>query len=715
MDGIKNSAVDEELEKEEIVPSREEWENPPSLEDLKENFTDSKGAHDVQMSIRQTHLDFLNVEGVARKKPRRGFSSVHPKTIRKHAEWRYAALSEAFLAVEDMFTLKPRTASDKLAAEQNAIILNYQWANELNRTALVDEMVRTAVDEGTVFLRVGWESQEVEYEETIPIFDYVPATSQQEIVDLRSAANLQQRDKYAFEAVVPYEMKEALRLTEEHGKPIVAVSRGTKEVTQTEFLVNRPTLDVCNSANFYPDPLCEGDLDKAEFAVYSFESSKSALRKSGADYFNLDKINTRTGSIIDSPDHEVMGDESFNFKDDPRAKFVVYEYWGYWDVDGSGITTPIVAAWVDDTLIRLEESPMPDGKLPFVGVQYLPERKSNYGNPDGFLLRENQSIIGASVRGAIDLMARSANAQEGMRMDALDATNQHKYERGENYMYNPNVDPRNAIIQHTYPEIPNSVGMMLTMMETDANNMTGVRPFGATDSSAGTATADRGVLDAATKRETGVLRRFANAMTQIAKKMIALNGEFLSDEEVFRISDDDFVVINRDNLAGSYDIKVSISTAEEDNAKAQELAFMIQTMGNTIPFEISQIILSDIAKLRKMPQLAERLLAYVPQPDPVEAAKKQLEVEMLQYQIAEVRAKTLKLQTAAQLDMAKTSETSAKAGNIQSDTDQKDLEFLEQQTGVKHARELEQDQSQARGNMALEILKADLQPQQVSK
>ena len=81
-------------------------------------------------------------------------------------------------------------------------------------------------------------------------------------------------------------------------------------------------------------------------------------------------------------------------------------------------------------------------------------------------------------------------------------------------------------------------------------------------------------------------------------------AEFLEDEEIVRITNEEFVAINRNDLGGKYDIKLNISTAEADEQKGSELAFMLQTMGNTMPPEMSQMILADIAKLRKMPDLA---------------------------------------------------------------------------------------------------------------
>ena len=692
---------------EDYIP--EGWTSAPTVQDLQQNYNDSKSYHDMHESNRVEALDQLNITGHVKPKKRDGYSQVQPQLIRKHAEWRYAALSEAFLATEDMYSLKPRSANDKETAKQNEQVINYQWNNQIDKTLFVDTLVRTLVDEGTAFVRTGWETESQEYVKEVPIYDYFPAQTQEQVLELQQAAMLQQKDPYAFKQHVPEHIQQALVLTEQSGQPIYPVLKEVQKVEDELLLKNQPTVEVCNSANCYPDPTCNGDLNKAEFFIYSFETSKSALKKQG-NYFNLDNIQMSTTSVLSAPDHEVSGDESFSFKDDARQKFVAYEYWGYWDVDGSGITTPIVATWVGSTLIRLEENPYPDKKIPFTSAQYLPVRNEVYGQPDGFLLKDNQAIVGAVMRGAIDLLARSANSQEGIRQDALDAVNKRKYKKGENYEFNPAVDPRQAIINHTYPEIPNSVGLMLNMQEVDANNLTGVRPFGATDSSAGTATADRGVLDAATKRETGILRRLAKLMTDIGKKIIAMNGEFLSDEEIIRVTDDEFVAIRRDDLAGHYDISVTIATAEEDNTKAQELAFMLQTMGNSLPLELSQIVLSDIARLRKMPNLAQRIQDYRPEPDPVQQQMQQLEMQKLQLENMKLQAEVGKLQTGAQLDMAKAAETGAKASNIQSDTDQKDLDFLEQQSGLQHARNVQQDRAQAEGNMALEILKADLNP-----
>jgi hypothetical protein len=158
------------------------------------------------------------------------------------------------------------------------------------------------------------------------------------------------------------------------------------------------------------------------------------------------------------------------------------------------------------------------------------------------------------------------------------------------------------------------------------------------------------------------------------------------------LSNEEFEVIKREDLAGNFDFTVDISTAEVDNLKAQDLAFMLQTMGPNMDLGMTIMILSEIADLKRMPELAERIRRYQPQPDPLEQEKMKLEIE-------ELRLKIQKLKSEIELNEAKAAETRTKA-------DQAALDFVEQDTGTKHARDLEKQQAQADGNKELEITKA---------
>jgi len=670
--------IDQADQSDENSPRLTKWANEPTLKDFADDYTNATPARNAQISKVNTWLDNLNIEGAAKITKVKGRSSVVPKLIRKQAEWRYASLSEPFLSTGDIFNIAPVTHEDKAAAVQNELVLNNQFNTKINKNKFIDEYVRTAVDEGTVIVQVGWDFQEEIYTEEEIVYKTKEVTDPFKVAQLRLS-----------------------------GQPLVEkVPDGTKKVEISETLVNKPTVEICNHTNLTIDPSCQGDLDKAKFIIKSFETSLSELKADGR-YKNLNKINIEGTTLLSTADHEIEDPTQFNFADNARKLFIAKEYWGYWDINNDDVLVPIVATYVGDTIIRLEENPFPDGKLPFVSAQYLPVRKSVYGEPDGVLLEDNQKIIGALTRGMVDVMGRSANGQMGTRKDALDITNKRKFDRGLDYEFNGNVDPRQAFHMHTYPEIPQSAQFMMQLQNNEAESLTGIKAFnnGISGQALGnTATGIRSALDATSKRELDILRRLAEGIKQIGRKFISMNAEWLDDEEVIRITNEEFVPVRRDDLAGNFDLKLSISTAEADNEKAQELAFMLQTMGNSMDPSMSQMILADIAKLRKMPELAKRIEEYQPQPDPLAQQKATLEIELLKAQVFNEQSKGRENAVDVGLKQAKTQTEQAKAKNLLSDADKKDLEFLEQESGVTHERELDKKNHDRNTNLDLKVV-----------
>ena len=675
-----------------------EWANPPTVSALKQDWLDAKPAKDLHTTNVNRWLDNLNVTGAAKPEANPNRSSIQPKTIRKNNEWRYPALSEPFLSTNDMFNISARTFEDSEAARQNELLLNYQFSAQLDKVKFIDEFVRTAVDEGTVFVRVGWETEEEEQEVSTPIYEMRPAQSQEQMATLQHYSQLPPSH-------VPDHWKEAIQISQEFGQPTAAVQTGVDTKTEVVATKNQPTIEVVDYNNLVIDPSCNGNLDLAKFVVYSFETSKAELEAAG-HYHNLDNIMVNSSSVLGASDadYDSNDDSSFQFKDEPRKRIVAYEYWGYWDTEGNGTVEPIVATWVGDVLIRMESNPFPDKKIPFISAQYLPVRKSLYGEPDGELLEDNQKIMGAVTRGMVDMMARSANGQTGMRKDMLDVVNRRKFANGEDYEFNQTVDPRQGVHMHQFPEIPGSAQFMLQLQQNEAETMTGVRPYGATVAGMNTAAEVRGVLDAASKRETSILRRLADAIKVVGHRIISMNQEFLEDEEIIRVTNEKFVAIKREDLAGEFDLVLDISTAEQDNSKAQELAFMLQTVGPNTDPKMVYMIMADIAELRKMPDLAKRLRDYEPQPDPIAQATAEAELEKLKLENAKIQLEMQEIQSKANLNGAKIQEVTAKATNLDADTDLKNLEYVEEEMGVEHERNMQMQGAQADANLRRDVL-----------
>lgn len=705
-----------ELSIEEVVVEQEkltDWKNEPTLRQLKQDFLNGQQTRTEIMEKVKDWRDAFNCEGKYAVPKQKGRSSVQPKIIRKQAEWRYAALSEPFLSSSDLFEVSPVSHEDRKAAQQNSLILNNQFQTKINKVRFIDAFVRRAVDEGTAIVRVGWDYAEGLVEEPFYEFQYLPIppeAKEQAEGQLQQLLEMKVNEPDGFKQIDPA-MQEMVRIWEEGQQMVIpqVINQGMRQVPKP--IINKPSLEVCDIESVTIDPTCEGDLEKAQFLVYSFVSSLSDLKKAGI-YQNLEKIEKDATTSMSMPDEEFLfGTGEQVFRDRPRKKLYVYEYWGYWDIDGNGETKAIVATWTGNTLIRLEENPYPDGKIPFVVVPYLPVKNSVYGEPDGALLVDHQRVIGAITRGMIDLLGKSANSQTGIPKNLLDSVNLKKFQAGQDYQYNPNLNPQ-LIYQHAYPEVPNSAMNLIQYMAGEAEALTGVKAFstggGITGEGMGeSATGVRSAMDAASKREMGILRRLSDGIIQIGRKIISMNAAFLNEEEIVRITNESFVKVRRDDLPGNFDLKLTISTAEADNEKAQELSFMLQTMGNNMAPEMSQMILSEIARLRNMPDLARAIETFKPEPDPMAEQMKQLELEKMQAEIDAIRADAVKGQAQAEVNMSKVATEQAKANKTQNEADLKSLDFNEQLSGVKHNQQKDLEAIRGQNQLAIAGERAD--------
>lgn len=679
------------------------WSKEPSVMDLKEDLEAAKPAHDGHaLNVRRWN-DMRNVRGSYAPRTAKGRSSVQPKLIRRQAEWRYSALSEPFLSSEKLFDVKPVTFEDEKGANQNELVLNWQFRTKLNKVRFIDEYVRTGVDEGSVIVRLGWQRSTRMVPTQVPLFQYMEPQSEEELNLLEEALLLKASNPREY-LDLSEEIRASVDYLEETGIATFASIVGYTDTEEEEILDNRPTLDILDPENVFIDPSCNGDLDKAGFVIVSYETSKAELIKDGR-YKNLEAVNWDGNQILAQPDHKTETPTDFNFKDSLRKRVVAYEYWGYYKVDDTDELRSIVATWIGDVMIRMEDNPFPDNKPPFVVVPYLPVRRSLMGEPDAEILEDNQAILGAVVRGMIDLMGRSANSQQGMAKGFLDVTNRRRYERGEDYEFNPGAGtPATAIHQHQYPEIPNSAITMLNLQNHEAESLSGVKAFhgGISGEAYGDVAAGiKGMLDASSKREMNILRRLAKGIQDIGTKLMAMNAVFLSEEEVIRVTNDEYVRVKREDLKGNFDLIVDIATPEVDQARAQDLGFMLQTIGPDMDPTMRNMILAEIATLKRMPGLAKKIEDYKPEPDPIAQEMAQLSLEEMRMKVQKMRSEIGK--------------NDAHAEKLATEADLNTLELIEQETGTNHERDLQKQGEQARANQDLEITKALLKPRKADE
>lgn len=673
-----------------------DWEKEPTLPDLRADLDFARQETNDQANNVDGWLDLRNTTGAeAPKKAKPGRSAVQPKLVRKHNEWRYPALSEPFLNTDRMFQVLPRTHEDEPKAKQNQVVLNWQFDTKIDKVGFVDRYVRTAVDEGSVVVRVGWEREYVTKEVETTKFDYFPLDpldpmSEGKMQVIEQAIQMMQAEAPDWESL-PESLKASAEMSMEMGVPVEAKANGVTKAVQEVMAKNCPSLRIVNIKNLFVDPSCEGEWENAQFMIYTYEATPSELRAKKEQFKNLDTVNWENAKIQSqhgNPDHESTTPNNDMRASSDKQKVLVYEYWGLYDIRDNGVMVPIVVTWVGETIIQMTENPFPDSRPPFVLVPYMPILKSVFGEADASLLQDNQRIVGAITRGQIDLMGRSANAQTGYAKGFLDPVNRRRFVQGEDFEFNPNGDPRAGMQQMTYPEIPRSSHDMISLQNQEAEALTGVKSFsgGITGEAYGSvATGIRGALDSAAVREMSILRRLAKGMQKIGEKIIAMNAKFLDEKEIVRVTNAEFVEVSREELMGNFDLKVDISTASVDEQKANDLGMILQTVGPDMDPTLRQIVLGEIADLKRMPHLAEQIRSYQPQPNPLQEA----------LQEAELKEKDAKIA----LDVARAEQAKATAAKLFAEVD--DLT-----SGMKHEREVEKMGAQARGNRDLEVTKS---------
>ena len=583
----------------------------------------------------------------------KGKSRLVSKDIKRQMDWMLPTLADPFLSTSDIIKCSPITFEDVLSARQNELILNTQFCRKFPRYNFLMKALKVLATEGTLVVQTGWDYEDEEIET----------------------------------------MAETVMEDEITGEEYIAM---TKQKT-VRIKKNQPTAVVCRNEDIYIDPTCMDDMDKCQFVIHRYETDLSTLKADGR-YKNLEKVAATEGNNRDygfyPQDHTY-----FDFKDKARKKMVVYEYWGNYDVNEDGVAEPIVCAWIGNTIIRLQSNPYPDNKPPFLVVPFNAVPFQMHGDSLASVIGDNQKVKTAIIRGIMDNMANSNNGQLGMRKGALDISNRKKFLEGKNFEYNGSP---NDFWQGSYNQIPGSAFDVLTIMNNEIESQTGVKSFsgGITGSSLGsTATGARGALDATATRRISLVRNISeNLIKPLMRKWMAYNYEFLEDEEVVRITNEEFVPVRRDDLYGNIDIDISISTAEDNSAKSQELSFLLQTMGPNQDFEINKLLMGEIARLSRMPELEKKIKEHQPTQDPAAEQMKQIEIERLQLENEKIKADIKdKLARAGEnevdrvVKMNKAKKDDAAARKISSEADKLDLEFLMKNEGTDAKAKQDED------------------------
>lgn len=714
------------------------------LKNLKADFEASKRLKSRNDSKINTWRREYNGELYGNEKKNR--SKFVYRLIKKQSEWQHAGLVDPFVSTPDIIRAKPVTWEDKEVSPKIEILLNTQFCRQFDRFNFMNKAIKVLDQEGTVVIRTGWEYKEKVIKEQIfeeqPNPDFIMLQEQAMTIQANleqiapmveqsknSLAMLEQQGLSIDQAVASgvidpqvvagtqqmmaeaANLEQQLQALQEQLQSIPQTIEVPRIIERLKPVCNRPTAMVCRNEDIFIDPTCQDNMDNCQFVIYRYETDMTTLKRAGV-YKNLDKVShtLRDSEYISKTRDDEGYDSSFEFSDIARKKVVVHEYWGNYDIDGDGEAEAIVCTWVNDVIIQLRDNPFPDKQPPFIVVPFNSIPFSLYGESNAELLSDTQKIQTAIIRGLIDNMAMSNNGQKGVRNGALDEYNRVKFLNGENFEFNGTP---NDFYDGHFNEFPSSTFNMLQMLNAEAESITGVKNFyqGMHSNSLGsTATATAAIMDSAAARRLNIVRNIAENMVKpILRKWLAYDAEFLDEETQYRITNEEFIWLKRDDLGARIDIDLAISTSEDNKATASELSFLLQTIGPSEDPNLRKMIIADICDLYKKPELAKSIREYEPQPDPLAQRLQELQIQMLEAQIENERAKGGRAEIDSRLKEAKTKTELAKAANIESNTDSTDLDYLQKFYGVnekaKQANALEMEAAKHKFNMDKENLK----------
>jgi hypothetical protein len=119
-----------------------------------------------------------------------------------------------------------------------------------------------------------------------------------------------------------------------------------------------------------------------------------------------------------------------------------------------------------------------------------------------------------------------------------------------------------------------------------------------------------------------------------------------------------------------------------------------------MPFEMTQMIIAEIARLSRMPELEKRIKEFTQEPDPAAQQMQQAEMERLMLENAKLQSEIERNKARAGEDeidrvlkMQKAEVEAAKARKLGSEADSIDLDFLMKDQGVNEAQKLAENET----------------------
>jgi hypothetical protein len=587
----------------------------------------------------------------------KGRSQIVMKDVKKAIKSMSPSIIEPFLTTASIVNAKATKIGNEQKADYVSDILNYQYQNEFDRLEFITSISTILPKEGTVFIRTGWAYEEKQ--------------------EVKTLSKLDMDD---IDAMKKQGVKGISKIEDNKD--------GTFNVTMKRTIIkkNCPTAVICKNESITTDPTASSFSD-SKFITYEFEMSLSDLKKQ-KDIYDYQDINS---SLIDTvvsaslyPDTALGGqratdnynsgvDYNFNFAEKTSKKIKLVEYWGEYDIDGSGINEQIVCVWIKgtDKILRLDKNPYPDGEIPFVSCQYNFEPFTIWGDGVADVIGDGQQIHTAIMRGFIDNMSLANNGQKLIQKGAIDYVNLAKLQRGEKYIEVNNIE---GVRDGTYNNLPPSAFNIYNMITDENERLSGVtKSIDSLDSATiGRSASGMSMATNTAQRHMVILVQvIADMYKDMFNKWASYNMAYLDDKQAMEISGT-LVPVDKNQLTDDIRIEIQVQLDSQNQQKIQQINMMLQQAHmyqQQMPPQVVPLLMGEFFDALGKYEEAEQIRQYQPQPDPMQQQMAQLQMQKLQAEIA-------LLNSEAGLSQSKAGEAQAKMTKHQAETDNIDTKTM---------------------------------------
>jgi len=437
-----------------------------------------------------------------------------------------------------------------------------------------------------------------------------------------------------------------------------------------------PTVEVVPFESVIPDPAAYTP-EEMRFVIYRRKVSIGEIR-SNPDWYGKQSDATLSQLVpsneSDYEPEQVAGREDTFNPDDRSLELVeVFEYYGYYDLDGNGTPKPIIAIWSGNQLLRIDESPYPFGPIPFDSITFGKIPFSLYGFTITDLIGDYQRLRTSITRGIIDNMANSNNGIKFIRKGSLDPVNYKRLQRGERFVEinSPSATGVDALIYDgNFNPLPPDVYKMLEDLQKEEENLSGITRYaiGSDSRSLNQTATGVGIISSMSQRRLiYITRHISAAMERVFAKWAAMNAKLIRD--VVIPTDDGYErIIGPELPSDGMGITITTPTEGIKQQRNSEIASMLNAVSPMVPYTGPEPVLGllmELASNMEMPNLKKQLSEAMRRLPEQQAQMAQMSQQMEQMK---AQIEMMKQSASARKDIASAEKYEAEADRTRYET-----------------------------------------------